>query len=144
MGALKDSLPANTVSTVWFPFYALKEPRAKPFAAEVEKRMKTYATGPTPVGYVAGRMLVEGIRKAGTADDVEKVIQALASVSFEGPTGHTKVRGCDNMALYNFYVGTVKRDPSYPDGIGMTDIKTYPIESVARSCIELLKARGNS
>ena len=22
MGALKDSLPANTVSTVWFPFYA--------------------------------------------------------------------------------------------------------------------------
>ena len=144
MGALKDSLPANTVSTVWFPFYALKEPRAKPFAAEVEKRMKTYATGPTPVGYVAGRMLVEGIKKAGTADDVEKVIQALGSVSFEGPTGHTKVRGCDNMALYNFYVGTVKRDPSYPDGIGMSDIKTYPIESVARSCIELLKARGNT
>ena len=144
MGALKDSLPANTVSTVWFPYYALKEPRAKPFAAEVEKRMKTYATGPTPVGYVAGRMLVEGIKKAGTADDVEKVIQALASVSFEGPTGPTRVRGCDNMALYNFYVGVVKRDAAFPDGIGMTDIKTYPIESVARSCIELLKARGNS
>ena len=143
MGALKDSLPPNTVSTVWFPYYAIKDPRAKAFAAEVEKRMKTYATGPTPVGYVAGRMLVEGIRKAGTADDVDKVLQALGTVSFEGPTGHVKVRACDNMALYNFYVGTVKRDPSFPDGIGMTDVKTYPTESYARPCLELLKARGN-
>ncbi|MBL8383272.1 MAG: ABC transporter substrate-binding protein [Burkholderiales bacterium] len=142
MGALKDSLPANTVSTVWFPFYALKEPRAKPFAAEVEKRMKTYATGPTPVGYVAGRMLVEAIKKAGTADDVEKVLQAMGSVSFEGPTGPVKVRACDNMAMYNFYVGTVKRDASYPDGIGMADVKTFPVEQLARPCLELLKARG--
>jgi branched-chain amino acid transport system substrate-binding protein len=142
MGALKDSLPANTVSTVWFPFYALKEPKAKPFAAEIEKRMKTYATGPTPVGYVAARMIIEGIRKAGTADDVDKVRDALGTVSFEGPTGITKVRACDNMAMYNFYLGTVARGPQYPDGIGMSDIKTYPVEQVARPCVELLKARG--
>ena len=143
MGALKDSLPLNTVSTVWFPFYAIKDPRAKSFAAEVEKRMKTYATGPTPVGYVAGRMLVEAIKKADTADNVEKVLAAMGSVSFEGPTGPVKVRGCDNMALYNFYVGTVKRDAAFPDGIGMADVKTYPMESYARPCLELLKARGN-
>ena len=143
MGALKDSLPQNTVSTVWFPFYAIKDPRAKSFAAEVEKRMKTYATGPTPVGYVAGRMLVEAIKKADTADNVEKVLAAMGSVSFEGPTGPVKVRGCDNMALYNFYVGTVKRDAAFPDGIGMADVKTYPMESYARPCLDLLKARGN-
>jgi branched-chain amino acid transport system substrate-binding protein len=143
MGALKDSLPLNTVSTVWFPFYAIKDPRAKSFAAEVEKRMKTYATGPTPVGYVAGRMLVEAIKKADTADNVEKVLAAMGSVSFEGPTGPVKVRGCDNMALYNFYVGTVKRDAAFPDGIGMADVKTYPMENYARPCLELLKARGN-
>lgn len=142
MGALKDSLPANTVSTVWFPFYALKEPKAKPFAAEIEKRMKTYATGPTPVGYVAARMIIEGIKKAGTADDVDKVRDALGTVSFEGPTGMTKVRACDNMAMYNFYLGKVVRGSQYPDGIGMTDLKTYPVEQVARPCVELLKARG--
>ena len=144
MGTLKDLLPPDTVSTVWFPYYALKEPRAKPFAAEVEKRMKTYATGPAPVGYVAGRMLVEAIKKAGTADDVLKVIDAMGTVAFEGPTGPTKVRACDHMALYNFYVGTVKNDPSFPDGVGMTNIKTYPTERYARSCVELLKSRGNS
>jgi branched-chain amino acid transport system substrate-binding protein len=142
MGALKDVLPENTIGTVWYPFYALNAPQSKAFAAEVEKRMKTYATGSAPVGYVAGRMLVEAIRKAGTADDVEKVIQALGTVQFEGPTGLTKVRSCDNMALYNFYVGTVKRDPALPDGIGMGDIKAYHTESNARSCADVQKARG--
>jgi hypothetical protein len=48
------------------------------------------------------------------------------------------------MALYNFYVGNVKRDPSLPDGIGMGDIKAYNTESIARSCVELLKARGSN
>jgi hypothetical protein len=47
------------------------------------------------------------------------------------------------MALYNFYVGTVKRDAAFPDGIGMADVKTYPMENYARPCLELLKARGN-
>jgi hypothetical protein len=72
------------------------------------------------------------------------VIEVLGTVQFQGPTGATKVRSCDNMALYNFYVGTVKRDASLPDGIGLGDIKTYNTESIARSCIEVLKARGST
>jgi branched-chain amino acid transport system substrate-binding protein len=144
MGALKDSLPPNTMGTVWYPFYAINTPQSKAFAQEVEKRMKTYATGSAPVGYVAGRMLVEAIKKAGTADDVDRVVKALGTVQFEGPTGPTKVRSCDNMALYNFYVGTVKREASLPDGIGLGDIKTYNTESIARSCAEVLKVRGTS
>lgn len=144
MGALKDALPPDTMGTVWYPFYAINTPQSKAFAQEVEKRMKTYPTGSAPVGYVAGRMITEAIRKAGTADDVDRVIQALGSVQFQGPTGQTKVRACDHMALYNFYVGTVKRDPSLPDGIGMTDIKTYNTESIARSCLDVLRSRGSS
>ena len=144
MGALKDSLPPNTMGTVWYPFYAIDSAKSKAFAAEIEKRMGTYATGSTPVGYVAGKMITEAIRKAGTAEDVEKVIKALGTVQFEGPTGPTKVRSCDNMALYNFYVGTVKLDPSLPDGIGMGDVKAVNTEKVARSCEEVKKARGSS
>jgi branched-chain amino acid transport system substrate-binding protein len=143
MGALKDSLPPNTMGTVWYPFYAIDSVKSKAFAAEVQKRMNTYATGSAPVGYVAGKMLTEAIRKAGT-DNVDQVVKALGSVQFEGPTGLTKVRSCDNMALYNFYVGTVKRDAKLPDGIGMGDIQTYHTEKVARSCEEVKKARGSS
>jgi branched-chain amino acid transport system substrate-binding protein len=141
MGALKDSLPPNTMGTVWYPFYAINTPKSKAFTAEIEKRMKTYPTGSTTVGYVAGKMLVEGMRKAGT-DDVEAVRKALGTVSFEGPTGMTKIRACDNMALYNFYVGTVKRDAALPDGIGMGEVKAINTESVARSCDEVKKARA--
>ena len=143
MSSVKDLLPANTAGTVWYPFYALNSAKSKTFAAEVEKRMKTYPTGPTTVGYSAGKMIVESIRKAGTATDVEKVIQAMSTISFEGPTGKTKVRGCDNMALFDFYVGTVKRDATLPDGIGVTDIKTYHTEDYARPCQELLRSRGS-
>jgi branched-chain amino acid transport system substrate-binding protein len=141
MGALKDSLPPNTIGTVWYPYYAINSAKSKSFAAEIEKRMKTYPTGSTTVGYVAGKMLVEAIRKAGT-DDVDKVRVALGTVSFEGPTGPTKIRSCDNMAMYNFYVGTVKRDASLPDGIGMGDVKAVNTESVARSCEDVKKARA--
>ena len=51
MGALKDSLPPNTMGTVWYPFYAIDTPKSKAFAAEVEKRMKTY-----PDRILAGRL----------------------------------------------------------------------------------------
>jgi branched-chain amino acid transport system substrate-binding protein len=142
VGTMKDTLPNDTLATVWYPFYALTSAKSKSFAKEVTERMKTYPTGSTPVGYVAGRMIVEAIRAAGTADDVDKVVKALGTVQFEGPTGHTKVRACDNMALYNFYVGVVKRDPELPDGIGVGNVKTYNVESVARSCADVLKARS--
>jgi ABC-type branched-subunit amino acid transport system substrate-binding protein len=125
-----------------YPFYAIDTAKSKSFAAEVEKRMKTYPTGSTAVGYVAGKMLVEAIRKAGT-DDVEVVRKALGTVQFEGPTGLTKVRACDNMALYNFYVGTVKLDAKLPDGIGMGDVKAINTETVARSCDEIRKVRAS-
>lgn len=141
MGALKDSIPEGTLSTVWYPFYAIDTPRSKAFAAEVEKRMKTYATGPAPVGYTAGRMLTEAIKKAGT-DDVDKVRDQMGSVQFEGPTGLTKVRACDNTALYNVYVGNVKRDAKFPDGIGLENVKAFNTESVVRSCVDVLRARG--
>jgi len=140
-GAMKDSLPNNTVATVWYPFYSIDSAKSKSFQADMEKRMNTYPTGSAPVGYVAGKMLVEAIRKAGS-DDVEKVIAAMGGVQFEGPTGPVKVRACDNMALYNFYIGKVKRDPSMPDGIGVGDLKAYNTETVARSCEEIAKVRA--
>ena len=111
MGTLKDLLPPDTIATAWYPFYAIDTAKSKSFAQEVEKRMKTYPIGPAPVGYIAGRMIIEAIRKSGTADDVDQMINALGTVRFEGPTGPVKVRSCDNMALYDFYVGVVKRAP---------------------------------
>ena len=35
MGTLKDTLPENTLATVWYPFYALTSAKSKAFAKEV-------------------------------------------------------------------------------------------------------------
>jgi len=140
-GAFRDALPEGTLATVWFPFYSLTNPRAKTFADEVEKRMKTYATGPAPVGYTAAKMVIEAMKRAGT-DDVDKVRDQLQNVSFEGPTGLIKVRGCDNMALYNFYVGTAVKNPKYPDGIGVEKVQSFNTESMVRPCVDVLRVRG--
>jgi branched-chain amino acid transport system substrate-binding protein len=142
MGSMKDVLPKNTIGTVWYPFYAIDSAKSKSFAKEVEAKMKTYPTGSAPVGYVAGKMITLAIMRAGGVGDIEKVIDALGGLEFEGPTGNVKVRGCDGMALYGFYVGKVGRDPSFPDGLGMTDVKRFPIEPIARSCEEIAKVRG--
>ena len=65
----------------------------------------------------------------------------MGDLSFSSPVGPVKVRGCDNMALYNFDVGTVKHDASLPDGIGVVDVKAYNTSDYARSCEDIAKLR---
>jgi branched-chain amino acid transport system substrate-binding protein len=85
-------------------------------------------------------MIAEAIMKAKSTDP-KAVVKALGGIEFEGPTGVVKVRGCDNMALYNFYVGKVTWDDSLPDGIGLTEVEPYHTEALARSCEDVAKAR---
>src|SRR5262249_130516 len=144
VATFKDSLPDGTLATVWYPFYALNNPENSAFVAEVQKRTNTYPTGSTLVGYVAGRMLTEAIRKSETPDDPKSTAKAIGTVEFKSPVGEVKVRSCDNMALYNFFVGTVKRDGSLPDGIGVVDVKPYNTADYARSCDEIAQSRKRS
>jgi hypothetical protein len=89
-------------------------------------------------------MLTEAIRAADNPDDPRSTMKAMGSVAFKSPVGDVKVRGCDNMALYNFFVGTVKRDAALPDGIGVTDVKAYNTTEYARSCEEIAQVRKRS
>jgi branched-chain amino acid transport system substrate-binding protein len=144
VSTFKDSLPEGTLATVWYPFYALNSPENTAFVAEVQKRTNTYPTGSTLVGYVAGKMLTQGIRKAENPDDPKSMAKAIRGLEFMSPVGHDKVRPCDNMALYNFFVGVVKRDASLPDGIGAVDVKPYNTAEYARSCEDIAQVRKRS
>ena len=108
---------------------------------EVKKRTNTYPVGSTVVGYVAGRMLTLAIQKAKDPNDPHSVAAALNNLEFKSPVGPVKVRSCDHMALYNFYVGSIKKDASLPDGIGVTDVKAYNTANYARPCDEIAKVR---
>jgi branched-chain amino acid transport system substrate-binding protein len=141
VATFKDDIPDGTLGTVWYPFYALNNPQNTAFVEEVKKRTGTYPTGSTLVGYVAGEMMAKAIQKSANPEDPKATEQALKDVSFDSPVGTVKVRACDDMALYNFFIGTVTRSPSLPDGIGVTDVKSYNTADYARSCDEIAQVR---
>ena len=141
ISTFKDELPAGTLGTVWYPFYAINSPESTAFVDEVKKRSNTYPTGSTLVGYVSGKMMADAIGKATNPDDPKTVAKVMGELAFNSPVGPVKVRACDNMALYNFYVGTVKHDAALPDGIGVVDVKAYNTANYARGCDEIAKLR---
>ena len=141
MANVKDSIPEGTIVTVWYPFYAIDNPENTRFIEEVRKRTNTYPVGSTLVGYVAGKMLTTAIRRAKDPADPASVAAALEDIEFSSPVGPVKVRACDHMAMYNFYVGTVKKDARLPDGIGVVDVKAYNTSAYARPCEEIARVR---
>jgi branched-chain amino acid transport system substrate-binding protein len=141
MANVKDSIPEGTIVTVWYPFYAIDNPENTRFIEEVRKRTNTYPVGSTLVGYVAGKMLTTAIRRAKDPADPASVAAALEDIEFSSPVGPVKVRACDHMAMYNFYVGTVKKDARLPDGIGVVDVKAYNTSAYARPCDEIARVR---
>jgi branched-chain amino acid transport system substrate-binding protein len=141
MANVKDSIPEGTIVTVWYPFYAIDNPENTRFVEEVRKRTNTYPVGSTLVGYVAGKMLTTAIRRAKDPSDPASVAAALDDLEFSSPVGPVKVRKCDHMAMYNFYVGTVKKEARLPDGIGVVDVKAYNTSAYARPCDEIARVR---
>jgi branched-chain amino acid transport system substrate-binding protein len=141
MTSIRDSIPEGSLVTVWYPFYAISNPENTRFVDEVRKRTSTYPVGSTLVGYVSGKMLTKAIQNARDPNDPRAVAAAFNSLEFASPVGPVKVRACDHMALYNFYVGAVKKDASFPDGIGVTDVKPYNTANYARSCEEIARVR---
>ncbi len=141
MSNVRDSIPEGSFVTVWYPFYAIDNAENTRFIEEVKKRTNTYPVGSTLVGYVSGRMLTAAIIKAKDPNDPASVASALDNIEFQSPVGPVKVRACDNMAMYNFYVGTVKKEQRFPDGIGVVDVKSYNTTAYARSCDEIAKLR---
>lgn len=134
--------PDGTIGTVWYPFYAIDNEKNTAFVAEVKKRTGSYPDGSHLVGYMAGKMLSEAILKAGQPDNPAATAAAIRGLEFDSPVGLVKVRGCDNMALYNFYVGTLKHARSLPDGVGVVDVEAYNTANFARSCEDIVKARA--
>jgi branched-chain amino acid transport system substrate-binding protein len=142
IATFKNDLPDGTLGTVWYPFYALHNSANTAFIAEVKKRTGTYPSGSTLVGYISGKMLAEGLAKSANPEDAKDLAKTIGTVTFDSPVGPVKVRACDNMALYNWFVGTVKRDPSFPDGIGVTNVEPYNTADYARSCDEIAQVRS--
>lgn len=142
LSSYRDGLPEGALAFAWYPFYAIHTPESDKFNKEVESREKSYPVGATLVGYVAGKVLTTAIIKGGNPDVATAASKALDGLTVTSPVGKVSVRGCDNVASYNYYLGTVKRSPEFPDGIGLTNVQAYDPAKYERPCSEILKLRG--
>lgn len=142
VSAFKDGMPEGALNTAWYPFYALHTPDADKFNAEVRKRSGSYPIGATLIGYISGKMLTSAIQKGGDPEHAKAASQAMDGLQFASPVGPVKVRGCDNVATYNYYSGFIKRAADLPDGIGLTDVQPFDPATSQRSCEEVLKLRA--
>ena len=77
--------------------------------------------------------LAQGMQKAGTADDVEKIIAAWEDSSYEGLEGPFFMRKCDHQAVQPGFAVEVVKDPAYPHPVPKI-LATYPGDRVTPKC----------
>ena len=77
--------------------------------------------------------LAQVIQKAGTADDVEKVIDAWEDSSYEGLEGPFFMRKCDHQAVQPGFAVEAVKDPKYPHLVPKI-LATYPGDKVTPKC----------
>ncbi len=77
--------------------------------------------------------LAQVIQKAGTADDVEKVIEAWEDSSYEGLEGPFFMRKCDHQAVQPGFAVQAVKDPKYPHLIPKI-LATFPGDKVTPKC----------
>jgi branched-chain amino acid transport system substrate-binding protein len=77
--------------------------------------------------------LAQVMQKAGTADDVEKVIEAWEDSSYEGLEGPFFMRKCDHQAVQPGFAVQAVKDPKYPHLIPKI-LATFPGDKVTPKC----------
>lgn len=54
-------------------------------------------------GYVGGKLILDGIKAAGSADPAE-VVKALEGMTYDGPTGEETIRAEDHQVIKDYYL----------------------------------------
>jgi branched-chain amino acid transport system substrate-binding protein len=77
--------------------------------------------------------LAQVIQKAGTADDLDKIIEAWEDSKYDGLEGPFFMRKCDHQAVQPGFAVQAVKDPKYPHLIPKI-LATYPGDKVTPKC----------
>jgi len=134
----KEQLPIDA----WMagiPWYAVDFPKNKEFVQKIRDRFARDPVSATYMGYLNIRFLIEGIRKAGTADR-EKVIDALEGLTLDTPVGPITLGEFSHQGRMNYWLGKVKWDESKGYGV-LTETMMFSGEKLLPSEDEIRKMR---
>ncbi len=131
---LKDEAPVGWYVT-GYPWYSVGTPEHQKFLKAYQARFNDYPRLGSVVGYSSVIAAAAAIRKAGSTDP-EKIVGALAGLSFMSPFGNVTFRAIDHQSTMGAYVGRT----AVKDGKGVmvdwkyADGKDYqPSDSVVRT-----------
>lgn len=131
MKAVGDAME-GAIGSSRYPF-TLDTPRNREFVKRFYEFHKVYPDMFDGETYEGLEWLTQVIEKAGTADDVEKVIAAWEDSSYEGLEGKFFMRKCDHQAVQPGFAVEAVKDPKYPHLVPKV-LATYPGEKVTPRC----------
>jgi branched-chain amino acid transport system substrate-binding protein len=131
MKAVGDAME-GTIGSSRYPF-TVDTPKNKDFVKRFHAMHNLYPDMFDGETYEGLEWLAQVIQKAGTADDVEKVIEAWEDSSYEGLEGPFFMRKCDHQAVQPGFAVQAVKDPNYPHLIPKI-LATYPGDKVTPKC----------
>lgn len=131
MKAVGDAME-GTIGSSRYPF-TVDTPKNKDFVKRFHAMHNMYPDMFDGETYEGLEWLAQVIQKAGTADDVEKVIDAWEDSSYEGLEGPFFMRKCDHQAVQPGFAVQAVKDPNYPHLIPKI-LATYPGDKVTPKC----------
>jgi len=100
---LKDEAPVGWYVT-GYPWYGINTPEHQKFIKAYQAKFGDYPRLGSVVGYSAVIAAAAAIRKAGSTD-AEKIVTALAGLTFTSPFGPVTFRAIDHQSTMGAYVG---------------------------------------
>jgi branched-chain amino acid transport system substrate-binding protein len=131
MKAVGDAME-GTIGSSRYPF-TVDTPKNRDFVKRFHDLHGLYPDMFDGETYEGLEWLSQVIQKAGTADDVEKVIEAWEDSPYEGLEGPFFMRKCDHQAVQPGFAVQAVKDPKYPHLIPKI-LATYPGDKVTPKC----------
>ena len=131
MKAVGDAME-GTIGSSRYPF-TVDTPRNRDFVKRFHAMHGVYPDMFDGETYEGVEWLSQVIQKAGTADDVEKIIEAWEDSAYEGLEGPFFMRKCDHQAVQPGFAVQAVKDPNYPHLIPKI-LATYPGDKVTPKC----------
>ena len=123
---------AGTIGSSRYPF-TVDTPKNRDFVKRFHAMHGVYPDMFDGETYEGLEWLAQGMHKAGTADDVGRIIEAWEDASYEGLEGPFFMRKCDHQAVQPGFVVEATKDPNYPHLIPKI-LATYPGDRVTPKC----------
>ena len=131
MKAVGDAME-GTIGSSRYPF-TVDTPKNREFVKRFHAMHNLYPDMFDGETYEGLEWLAQVMQKAGTADDVEKIIEAWEDSSYEGLEGPFFMRKCDHQAVQPGFAVQAVKDPKYPHLIPKV-LATYPGDKVTPKC----------